>query len=431
VETVLLKVLVQLIVIIAAARVFGALFVRIGQPQVCGEVAAGLVLGPSLFGRIAPGLFRLVFAPEVSPTFGILSQIGLILLMFLIGMEFDFSHLRANGRTALSISVAGIVMPFGLGLLIAPFIYARLGEGIHSLGFALFLATALSITAIPTLGRIMLDFNINRSFIGSLTITAAAIDDASGWIILTIVASVVRSSFHAFDTLLMIAEILAYAAFMIFVVRPLVKRWICRTVQKDGALSLTTLSVILVLILLSAVATSLIGIFAIFGGFMMGAILHDETAFRTAVTSRFRDFTTAFFLPIFFTYTGLRTDMGTMQSAEAWALAGLVLLAAVIGKVGGCTIAARLNGLSWQRSSTIGVMMNTRGLMELIVINLGYELGVIPKSVFFMLVLMAVVTTYMTSPILRRLIRGTELEPLFAVSPFMQASAGLPSAANE
>jgi Kef-type K+ transport system membrane component KefB len=420
-EHLLLIVIVQLIIIVAAARIFGAIFRYLGQPQVCGEIAAGLILGPSLFGRFFPNLFGQVFQPSLALVFSMLSQIGLILLMFLIGLEFDFSHLRTHGHIALSVSLAGIILPFVLGLGVAQVLRPFIGQDINRLGFSLFIATALSITALPILGRMLIEFNISRTRLGSLTITAAAVDDAVGWIILALVSAIVRSKFNPFVTMTMVAEALAYALFMIFVARPLLCRWTARTLRTGGGeLSLSALAFLLILIFLSAAITNLIGLFSIFGAFIVGAVLYDRHEFREAVSRRLRDFVTVFFLPIFFTYTGLRTDIGTMHGGLMWALCGLVVLAAIAGKIAGCTTAALLNGLAWREAWCVGVFMNTRGLMELIVINLGHDMGVIPTSVFFMLVVMAVVTTYMTSPLVRRLVRNTELEPLFERSSFMQ-----------
>ena len=421
VENILLIVIIQLVIIMAAARVFGVIFRYLGQPQVCGEIAAGLILGPSLFGHFFPHLFRQVFQPSVGLVFSILSQIGLILLMFLIGLEFDFSHLRTHGHVALSVSLAGILLPFGLGLAVAQVLHRYVGQEINKVGFSLFLAAALSITALPILGRMLIEFNLSRTRLGSLTITAAAVDDAAGWIILALVSAIVRSRFNPFATMTMVAEALAYALFMILVGRRLLRRWTAMTLRAGGGeISPSALALLLILIFLSAAITNLIGLFSIFGAFIMGAVLYDQHEFREAVMRRLRDFVTVFFLPIFFTYTGLRTDIGTMPGGRMWLLCGLVLLAAIAGKIGGCTTAALLNGLTWKEAWLVGVLMNTRALMELIAVNLGYDLGVIPRSVFFMLVFMAVVTTYMTSPLLRRLIRKTELEPLFEASSFMQ-----------
>ena len=421
VENILLIVIVQLIVIVSAARFFGGLFRKLGQPLVCGEIAAGLILGPSLFGGMFPTLFHRVFNPAVGQIFAIMSQIGLILLMFLIGLEFDFGHLSENRSTALSISVVGIVVPFGLGLLLGRRMHAALGMSGRWLTFALFMAAAMSITAIPILGRIMLELNINRTRIGSLTISAAAADDATGWIILAVVTAIARSSLDPARLSIMIVETGGFAAVMVWIVRPLLKKWTALEMRKyHGRLSLTGPAIVLLLMLLAAAATNVIGIFSIFGAFLFGAILYDQQEFRAAVQERLRDFVTVFFLPIFFTYTGLRTDVGTMTGGALWVMCGLVLLVAFVGKFGGCWLAARLNGLPTREASIIGVMMNTRALMELIVINIGFELGVIPKSVFFMLVVMAVASTYITAPALRRLIRSSEVEQDYLGSEFAE-----------
>lgn len=412
IENILLTVLIQLIVIIAASRISGAAFARIGQPLVCGEIAAGLILGPSLLGGWFPDLFARIFNPSVSQIFSIMSQLGLVLLMFLIGLEFDFGHLDENRRTVFSISGAGIILPFGLGFFLGRFMHAQLGLEGNWVNLALFMAAAMSITAIPILGRIMIELGINRTRIGALTISSAAMDDAAGWIILAVVTATVRSAFDPWKLSVMIAEVLGFAAVMMFVVRPRLIQW-TRQAARTGELSLNALAVLFILIFCSAIVTNLIGIFSIFGAFFLGAMLYDQHEFVAAVKRRLNDFVTVFFLPIFFTYTGLRTDMGTMTGAGMWTLCGMVLLAATVGKFGGCALAARANGLRWREASIIGVMMNTRALMELIVINIGYDLGIIPKSVFFMLVFMAVVTTYITAPLLRRLIHGSEVETAY------------------
>jgi Kef-type K+ transport system membrane component KefB len=403
-ESTLLIVIVQLIVIIVASRLFGALFRRLGQPQVCGEVAAGLILGPSLFGGLFPDLFHRVFDPGVNQIFNTMSQLGLVLLMFLIGLEFDFSHLKDNRRLALSVSAAGIAAPFALGLLLGRPMHAALGLKGSWINFALFLATAMSITAIPTLGRIMIELNIHRTRLGSVTISAAAVNDAAGWVILALVSSIARSSFDPAQFIRMIVGTLVFAALMMYAVRPLVIRSLQGRLEGGGFAGL------IVLILFAAAATNWIGIFSIFGPFLLGAVLHDQLDLVAAVRHRLQDFVTIFFLPIFFTYTGLRTEIGSMSGRADWIFCGLVLVAAILGKAGGCAVAARSSGLPWRDSSIVGVLMNTRGLMELIVINMGYDLGIIPKNVFFMLVLMAVLTTYMTAPLTRWLVRGSEIE---------------------
>jgi Kef-type K+ transport system membrane component KefB len=418
-ENILLIVLVQLIVIIAASRIFGSLFRRMGQPLVCGEIAAGLILGPSFFGGMFPHLFRTVFDPTVGQIFAIMSQVGLILLMFLIGLEFDFGHLSSNRGTAMSISMAGILLPFSLGFLLGRWMHTALHLSGSWLNLALFMAAAMSITAIPILGRIMVELNISRTRIGSLTISAAAADDASGWILLALVTAIARSTLNPVKLGVMILEVVAFALCMVWGVRPLLKKWTDRQMREHhGKLSLGGLAILLIMILVAAIATNLIGIFSIFGAFFFGALLYDQHEFRQAVQERLRDFVTVFFLPIFFTYTGLRTDIGTMGGGGLWFMCGLVLLTAFVGKFGGCWLAARFNGLPWREASMIGIMMNTRALMELIVINIGFELGVVPKSVFFMLVFMAVASTYVTTPVLRRLVHSSELEQDYMHSEF-------------
>jgi Kef-type K+ transport system membrane component KefB len=422
-EQILLPVLLQLAVILASARIMGAAFRRLGQPQVCGEIAAGLLLGPTFLGGFFPSAFAWVFPSSGSEILSLLSQIGLILLMFLIGLEFDFSHLRGHARASAAVSAAGIVVPFGLGLLLGRLLHTELGIAGNRLHFSLFIATALSITAIPVLGRIMLELNIARTRLGSLTITAAAIDDVAGWTLLALVTAAVRSESAWSHTAAILGSTAVYAVFVFLAARPLLVRW-SRSVLRRGQRSLShqDLAVLLVMVLLSAAITNSIGISAIFGGFLLGAAMHGLHDFREAVRRRMFDFVTVFFLPIFFTYTGLRTDAGSLSGAWQWGLCALVLAAAIAGKFAGCAAAGLLSGMSLRDASIVGTLMNTRGLMALIVINAGFELGVIPKTVYFMLVTMAVATTYMTVPILLRLMKKSELEEHFRQSEFARSA---------
>jgi Kef-type K+ transport system membrane component KefB len=270
----------------------------------------------------------------------------------------------------------------------------------------------------------MMELGIARTRLGAITISAAAVDDATGWILLATVAAVVRARFNPGQTLRMVAETVGFGLVMVFVARPVLRRWVRHAVRGgEGEIGLNHLAILLAIIFACAIATSLIGIFAIFGAFLLGACLSDRHAFRQAVTGRMRDLLSAFFLPIFFTYTGLRTDVGTLESWQLWVLCGLVAAAAIVGKFGGCGLAAWLSGFSGREAACIGSMMNCRALMELIVINVGYDLGVIPKSVFCMLVLMALLTTFMTTPVLLWLMRGTELEPYILRSGFVAVPA--------
>jgi len=395
VEHVLLPLLWQLAIILVAARLGAALFRWLRQPAVVGEIAAGLMLGPSLLGWVWPGAFAAVFYPVIdglSPQASdvllhwiitAVSQLGLVLLLFLVGLEFDFSHLRWHGASALAISVSGMAAPFALGIVLALWIHPRVAADVPVVSFTLFMATALSITAIPVLGRIMMELNITRTRLGAITISSAAANDAAGWILLATVAALVRGELSLVATVTMAAATVGFGLAMIFIARPLLRRWAAYTLERGGGeLSLNSLAILLSLILLCAIATNLIGIFAIFGAFLLGAILSSENAFREAVNRRLRDLVTVFFLPIFFTYTGLRTQIGTLESWQLWGIAVAVIALAIAGKLGGCGLAARLTGSSWRESGCIGAMMNTRGLMELIVINVGKDLGVIPDSVF-------------------------------------------------
>jgi Kef-type K+ transport system membrane component KefB len=433
-ETLLRPLLVQLVVIILAARL-GAIVARMfRQPSVVGEIVAGLLLGPSGLGAVAPELSAVVFGGgavghgALDASLVSFSQIGLILLLFLIGLEFDFSHVRRQGWPAVAISAAGVVLPFALGAALAMLMLPRLGHlgvdaPVHPWSFALFCGTAMSITAIPILGRILIEMGLQRAPIGATVIAAAACDDAIGWTLLAAVAAIAAGQFEPWAVLRMLGATAAFAALCLVVVRPLLVPRLERAVGGDhGAdprLSLGALSVLLVAVLLAALATSQIGIFAIFGAFLLGASLSGSPRVREAVAGHLSDFVTVFFLPIFFTFTGLRTNIGTLASPEAWGWCVIVFAVAVLGKWGGCGLAARLAGMPAGEASCVGVLMNTRALMELIVINVGADLGVIPPAVATMLVIMAIGTTLMATPLASRMLRGSRYEPQLVARGFL------------
>lgn len=436
-ETLLLPILVQLVVIIAAARTFGSLARRLKQPSVVGEIVAGLLLGPSLLGWLAPDVFTAVFRPRLegveqpvadallAKVFTVVAQIGLIFLLFLVGLEFEGGHLRAHGRAAVLVSLAGIAVPFTLGAALAGAIHPHLephpsGKTVPLDGLTMFLGVALSITAMPVLGRIMMELNVTRTRLGAITLTAAAIDDAVGWILLASVAAAVRANFDPMETLRMAALTTGFVLFMLFVARPLLVRYFRRSMAASGGkLNPTALAVLFVALFLSAVATNLIGIFAVFGAFVFGAILSDQEELREAAAAKLHDVVTGFFVPVFFTYTGLRTDVTSLTGGAVWLILLAVIVAAVVGKFVGCGLAARVSGFRWREAGIVGAMMNARGLMALIAINLGYELGVVPRSLFCVLVLMALVTTALTTPMLLWLRRGTEIEEPIRQSGFV------------
>ena len=437
VEHLLLPVLVQLAVIIAAARAVGALARKVGQPSVVGEIAAGLLLGPSLFGWLCPELFGFVFRPGLEGVeqplanavlpkiFAVISQFGLIFLMFLVGLEFEFDHVRTHARSAVLISLVGIVVPFALGAGLAQLIHPHLeahptAGPVSLLGLTLFLGTALSITAIPALGRIMMELNVTRTRLGSITITAAAVDDAVGWILLASITAVVRSNFDPLETLRMVGLTVAFALFMWFVVRPVLVRFFAYSLRANrGRLSPTALAVLLVSVFLASIATNLIGIFAVFGAFLLGAVLSDQTELHRAAHAKLHDVVTSFFVPVFFTYTGLQTDVGALHGGTMWLICGVLVVVAVAGKLAGCGLAARASGFTWKESGIIGAMMNTRGLMALLAINIGYQLGVVPRSLFCILVIMALTATALTTPLLLALRKGTEIEEPIRLSGFL------------
>jgi Kef-type K+ transport system membrane component KefB len=477
-EETLRPLLVQLVVIMLAARA-GAVVARwLRQPSVVGEISAGLLLGPSAFGAVAPELSALVFPRGAAAVGGLeasltaFSQVGLILLLFLIGIEFDFSHIRRQGRLAATVSVAGIVAPFCLGIGLAWLMVPRLGAlgattAIDSRSFALFMGTAMSITAIPILGRILIEMGLQHSPLGALVIAAAACDDAVGWTLLAAVSAIATGNFDPLTILGMAAATLALAAFMTLVLRPLLLPWLERCVggaegaqqhsangaqqhsaegaqqhsaegaqqhsaegaqqhsaegaqQHGPGLPLGVLSVLLALLLVAALITSRIGIFAIFGAFLLGASLSGSPRVREAVAAQFSDFVTVFFLPIFFTFTGLRTNVGSLATPEAWGWAAAVFAVAVLGKWGGCGLAARLGGLPAGEASCVGVLMNTRALMELIVVNVGMDLGVIPPAVYCMLVFMAIGTTLMATPLAVRFLARSQYAGRLAERGFLR-----------
>ncbi len=412
-EALLFFTLLQLTVIILAARLGGEVAHRIGQSPAVGEIIVGILLGPSLFGLVAPGVFEYVFRSVPPEPMQMLSQIGLILLMFQIGLEFDFAHLldRHHRRAVTYVATASMVAPFALGFGFGYVAAPQLSPGVDPLVSALFIATAFSITALPILGRIMIEFKITRQPIGVIAISAAAINDVVGWLLLALVTALALAQFDPADFGLKVLLVAGFFLTWWFAIRPLLKRLIrlsqagpVPTGEKAGRGKLThnLLGILLAGIFISAITTYQLGIFAIFGGFMMGVILHDEHALIEAWKERIGHFVMVFFLPIFFTYTGLRTNIGGLDSVAAWGWCLLLIALATLGKFGGSYLAARWAGLSHQEGEVLGIMMNTRALMELIVINVGYDLGVISQQVFTMLVLMAIFSTVITTPGLRR-----------------------------
>ena len=403
---VLLSVLLSLTVIMLTARLFGAIFRKLNQPAVIGEVVGGIALGPSLLGRLSPELQAIVLPSEAIPVLGVLSQLGVILYMFLVGLELDLSLLRTSVSKTIAISLSAIIVPFALGSALAWGLFDSLASpGVDRGAFVLFIGVALSITAFPVLARILGDRNLQRTPLGTLALTCAAINDAIAWCLLAFAVSIMQATPSAAVRTAGLTAL--YIAVMLTVGRSVAASAVTR-LDRSPRIGEQSVALVLVAVLLSAVATEFIGIHAIFGAFLLGTIIPHDSKVATDVTERIADIVRVMFLPAFFAFTGLRTEVGLIASGQDWLFCGLIVVVATAGKFGGTAIAASLSGLSWRDSGALGILMNTRGLVELIVLNIGLDLGVISPRLFTMLVIMALATTMMTGPILTRFIGRTE-----------------------
>ncbi|NPA08118.1 MAG: cation/H(+) antiporter [Chlorobi bacterium] len=391
--------LAQIVTIILVARLFGWICMKIKQPSVIGEMIAGIVLGPSLVGMYFPEFSAFLFPKESLGNLQFLSQIGLILFMYIVGMELDLSVLRKKAHDAVVISHASIIIPFALGIGLSYFIYKEFApEGIQFTSFALFIAIAMSITAFPVLARIVQERNLQKTKLGTVVITCAAADDITAWCILAAVIAIVKAgSFES--SLYVILMAIAYVFFMIKIVRPFLKR-IGDLQAGKSTINKPMVAIFFLTLILSAYATEVIGIHALFGAFMAGAIMPENAKFRTLFIDKVEDVALVLLLPLFFVFTGLRTQIGLLNDSHLWITAGFIILTAVIGKFAGSALTAKFLGINWKESLTIGALMNTRGLMELIVLNIGYDLGVLSPQIFAMMVIMALFTTFMTGPAL-------------------------------
>lgn len=391
--------LVQIITIIFVARFFGWICRKIGQPTVIGEMIAGIVLGPSLVGTLFPEYSALLFPKESLGNLQFLSQIGLILFMYVVGMELDLSVLKNKAKDAVVISHASIIIPFTLGIILAYFIYQDFApEGVEFASFGLFLGIAMSITAFPVLARIVQERGLHRTRIGALVITCAAADDVTAWCILAAVIAIVKAGSFV-SSLYIIGLSIAYVGLMLWVVKPFLKRIGDLYGNKD-VISKPVIAIFFLTLLISSYATEIIGIHALFGAFMAGAIMPENMRFRSIFIEKVEDVSQVMLLPLFFVFTGLRTQIGLLDDPYLWKVCGLIIAVAVVGKFAGSAITARFVGQNWRDSFTIGALMNTRGLMELIVLNIGYDLGVLSTEIFSMMVIMALATTFMTGPAL-------------------------------
>lgn len=406
-ESLLFSTLLQLAVIVLVARIANVGLRRLGQPGAVGEILAGLLLGPSLLGYLFPNVSEHLFAKAAEIPVGIISQIGLVLLMFQIGSDFEFGHLaqKQNRLAVLNIAAASISVPLVLGGLVGWLSAPVLAPQVSRITYCSFFAVAMAITAVPTLGRILRELDLTRTRLGVLTIAAAAINDVAGWILLAIISAAATSRFSFWATAAQIVGIVIFGLLLWRGGRPAVRYLLRRQPVADGNVSPVLMSIVLGLLFFCAMCTYALGIFAIFGGFAAGLLFHDNRAFVEAWRRQVGQFVLVFFLPIFFTYSGLRTNVLGMTTALDWNWCIVILFVACVGKIIPVYFAARHARLLHSDALSCGVLMNTRALMELIVLNVGYELGYIPQSVFTMMVLMAIASTLMTVPLVRVIYR--------------------------
>jgi Kef-type K+ transport system membrane component KefB len=391
--------LLQIITIVAFARIFGFICKKIGQPSVIGEIIAGIVLGPSLLGLFAPGVSSFLFPPESLNTLQFFSQLGLILFMFIVGMDVDLKVLGNRAPEAFVVSHASIIFPFTLGMVLAYYIFISFAPaGVTFLSFALFIGISMSITAFPVLARILQERGMMKTRLGTLAITCAAIDDISAWCLLASLIAIVKAG-SFISSIYTILLSIVYVIFMLMIVRPFLRRFGDIFNSKEG-ISKPVVAVFLITLLASSYLTEIIGIHALFGAFVAGLIMPPNIKFRSILIEKVEDVALILLLPIFFVISGLRTEIGLLNSPYLWKITGIVILIAVAGKFAGSTFSLRFVGQKWRESLIIGALMNTRGLMQLVVLSIGYDLGVISPEIYTIMIIMALVTTIMTGPAL-------------------------------
>jgi Kef-type K+ transport system membrane component KefB len=394
--------LLQIIIILSAARVFGLVFSKIGQPSVVGEIIAGIVMGPSIMGLLFPDFLTFLFPAASLKNLQFLSQIGLIFFMFMIGMELDLHKIKNKAKDALVISHSSIIFPFFLGVGLSYFIYEKFAPAnVSFLVFSLFMGIAMSITAFPVLAHIVKERGLTKTSLGVMVISCAAADDITAWCILAAVIAIAKAG-SIVSALYTIVPAIVYIAAMLYIIRPWLKKFVTNSKGSNENLNKTLVTLIFLTLLLSSYLAEIIGIHLLFGAFLAGTIMPQEQGSKVKVllTEKVEDISVIVFLPIFFAVTGLRTQIGLLNEGHLWATCAVVISIAVIGKFFGSAFAAKLVGQSWKDSLSIGALMNTRGLMELIVLNIGYDLGILSAEIFAIMVLMALCTTFMTGPLL-------------------------------
>ncbi|WP_081975877.1 cation:proton antiporter [Amycolatopsis sp. MJM2582] len=391
----LAQLLLAITVVVGACKVVGWLAQRIGQPAVIGEITAGILLGPSVLGALWPSGAAVLIPKAAVPQLNVVAQLGVIFFVFLAGLELNTRLLRGRGRLALVVSHVSIALPFLLGVGLALFAYTRFGTGGGFLPFALFFGVSMSITALPVLVRILHEIGLFRSEIGVVTLTCAVVDDVTAWSLLALVIALTTAS-SLVGVVLTVVLTAAFVALLGLVVRPLLRKFVAGA-SAARLHRVAPLSVVGVLV--CAMATEWIGVHAMFGAFVFGVVFPRDNPMATWLHDKAGGLTTALMLPLFFAYSGLRTDLGLLSGGSAWLWCGAILLVAVAGKFGGSALAARAVGENWNRSLQVGALMNCRGLTELVVLNIGLDLGVLSPTLFTMLVIMALVSTAMAAPL--------------------------------
>ncbi len=396
----LFTLVLQIAVVVALCRIVGSLFRLIHQPRVVGEMFAGILLGPSFLGWLAPGLSAYLFPSTSLGFLNALSQVGVMIFMFLVGLGINPKELKHHGHAAVLTSHVSITAPFVLAAFLSLYLYPKLSDdSVAFSSFALFMGAAMSITAFPVLARILTERDLLGSRLGTIAIACAAVDDVTGWCILAYIVLLIRSAHSASPIWLTIGGLIGFALFMIYIVQRALRRF--QTIyERQGALTENTLALMLLLVLSSALLTEWLGLHLLFGAFLMGAIMPKEQKFVRYIVDRFETVAITLLLPLFFAFTGLRTNVGLVNGPEMWMYSGLIILVATAGKLGGSMIASWLAGMPMREAAGLGTLMNTRGLMELVILNIGLDIKVISPALFSMMVLMALFTTFMTTPVL-------------------------------
>ncbi|MFZ0769857.1 MAG: cation:proton antiporter [Candidatus Sulfotelmatobacter sp.] len=417
----LFKLIMQIAVILAVCRIVGSVFRRIGQPRVVGEMFAGILLGPSLLGWIAPGVSSYLFPPGSLGFLNALSQIGVVVFMFLVGLGINPKELKKHGHAAVLTSHVSITAPFVLAAFLSFYLYPRLSDdSVAFTSFALFMGSAISVTAFPVLARILIERGLLQSRLGTVAIASAAVDDVTGWCILAYIVLLTRAAHSGTSIWMTIGGIVIFAILMIYGVGRLLLRF--ETAYRErGGLSENLMALMLLLVLGSALCTEWLGIHLLFGSFLIGAIMPKEQKFVRYVLDRFETVTVTLLLPLFFAFTGLRTNIGLVKGAEMWMYCGLIVLVATVGKLGGSTLASWLTGMPVREAAGLGTLMNTRGLMELVILDIGLDIKVISPALFSMMVVMALVTTFMATPLLAWFCPERILRPELAKIPAQDA----------